>query len=109
MKKLLTGIITVSLLVLPVVALAQAAAPSTVPSYSGTQMLAILHNFINWLFTIFLIISVIFLIIAAFTFITAEGDPEKVTKAKKFVLYALIGVAVAVGAHGLVALVRLMV
>ena len=109
MKKLLTGIISVSLLALPVVALGQAAAPaSTVPPYTGNQMLTILGNFTDWLFTILLIVAVIFLIIAAFAFITASGDPDKVAKARNFVLYALIGVAVAVGARGLVALVILM-
>ena len=70
-------------------------------------MIDALESLVDWLFTILLIIAVIFLVIAAFSFVTASGDPDKVGKARRFVLYALIGVAVAVAARGLVALVHL--
>jgi phosphoglycerol transferase MdoB-like AlkP superfamily enzyme len=99
MKKVLTGITAVSLLALPVLALAQETAPEV-------DIFDALETLTNYLFTILLIVAVIFLIIAAFTFITASGDPDKVGKARNFVLYALIGVAVAVAARGLVALVQ---
>jgi len=99
MKKVLTGITAASLLTLPILALAQEEAPTV-------DIMVALETLTNWLFTLLLIIAVIFLIIAAFTFITASGDPDKVGKARNFVLYALIGVAVAVAARGLVALVQ---
>ena len=105
MKKLLTGITLVSLLALPVVA--TATAPEGVPLMTGQGTIDALENLIDWLFTILLIVAVIFLVIAAFSFITASGDPDKVGKARNYVLYALIGVAVAVAARGLVALVQL--
>ena len=60
----------------------------------------------DWLFYILLIIAAIFIIIAAYYFVTAAGDPEKVKNAKNFVLYALIGVLVALMARGLVSLVK---
>ena len=93
-----------TLLAAPVMVAAQ---PSeSVPDYEGTELIDVLETFIDWLFTILLIVAVIFLVIAAFTFISASGDPDKVGKARNFVLYALIGVAIAVAARGLVALVR---
>ena len=101
MKKLLTGIILASLLALPVVVAAQAEAAPEVDIFDALETLT------NYLFTILLIVAVIFLIIAAFTFITASGDPDKVGKARNFVLYALIGVAVGVAARGLVALIQI--
>ena len=101
MKKLLTGIILASLLALPVVVGAQAEAAPEVDIFDALETLT------NYLFTILLIVAVIFLIVAAFTFITASGDPDKVGKARNFVLYALIGVAVGVAARGLVSLVQL--
>ena len=101
MKKVITGIAAASLLTLPVLVLAQT---HTAPD---VNIVLALETLTNWLFTLLLIIAVIFLIIAAFTFITASGDPEKVGKARNFVLYALIGVAVGVAARGLVALVLL--
>jgi Na+/proline symporter len=55
-------------------------------------------------YTIFLIVVVICLVLAAFNFITAGGNEEKIKKAKEWVKYALIGVAVALLAGGVVAL-----
>jgi len=104
MKKIIPSIVLAMLLAAPVMVLAQ---PSeSVPDYQGTELIDVLKTFIDWLFTILLIVAVVFLIIAAFTFVTASGDPAKVDKARSFVLYALIGVAIAVAARGLVALVR---
>jgi phosphoglycerol transferase MdoB-like AlkP superfamily enzyme len=97
MKKFLAAAV---LLVLPAIALAQMNAAPDVDIFQAMETLT------NYLFTILLVVAVIFLIIAAFTFITASGDPAKVEKARNFVLYALIGVAVAVAAKGLVMLVQ---
>jgi hypothetical protein len=52
-----------------------------------------------------MVVAVIYIIMAAFNFVTAAGDPEKVTKARNFVLYALIGVLVAFAAKGLINLI----
>jgi len=103
MKKIFLGTILATLLIAPVTVSAQSAAAPTI------DVLGVLDNLINWLFTILLIVAVIFLIIAAFNFITASGDPEKIKTARNFVLYALIGVAVAVAARGLVLLVRIII
>ena len=99
MKKIITGVSVVSLL-LPVIALAATTAPSV-------DLMTALNSLTDWLFTILLIVAVIFLMIAAFTFITASGDPEKVGKARNFVLWALIGVAVGVAAKALVTFVQM--
>jgi ascorbate-specific PTS system EIIC-type component UlaA len=105
MKKYLLSPIIISLLTFPLLVLAQD--PAEIPRFSGLGFYSRLEVLRDWIFTIFLITAVIFLVIAAFTFVTASGDPEKVIKARKFVLYALIGVAVAVAARGLVALVQM--
>jgi len=101
MKKIITGI-SIASLMLPVLALAQTATPAP-----DVDLLAALDTLTNWLFTLLLIVAVIFLIIAAYNFVTAQGDSDKVTKARNFVLYALIGVAVAVAAKALVAFVQM--
>ncbi len=58
------------------------------------------------MFTILLVVAAIFIIIAAFYFVTAAGNPETISKARNFVLYALIGVMVAAMARGLVYMVQ---
>lgn len=66
-----------------------------------------LYSVRDWLFYILLTVAAIFIIVAAYHFVTAAGDPEKIKTARNFVLYALIGVMVAFLSRGLVALVQL--
>lgn len=65
-----------------------------------------INNITNWAFAFVLTIAVLFLIFAGFQFITAGGDPEKLTKARSSLFYGAIGVGVAVMARGLVSFVR---
>jgi len=110
MKKILLIAVLLSFLVLPtaniLAAPAGTGAKDTVPDMTAQQMLDALSNIVNWLFTVLLIVAAIFIVIAAYYFVTASGNPETVSKARNFVLYALIGVAVAVASRGLVALAR---
>jgi Type IV secretion system pilin len=105
MKKYLPALIVIGLLIFPVFVFAQTAAPYGPPNLTAQGLLQALDNLIGWLFTILIITCVIFLIIAGFYFVTAQGDVEKVAKARRFVLYSLIGLAIAIGAWGLVNLV----
>ena len=100
MKKFVSNVALSALLALPAVGLAQ---PSTLPAIDVMQAL---DDMTNWLFAILLIVAVIYVIIAAYHFITAQGDPDKVKLARNMVLYSLIGVAVAIASKGLVVLVR---
>jgi len=101
MKRIILSLILVGLLVLPAVSLAQA--PRSAPTVS---VIKVLDNIVDWLFSILLIIAVIWLIVAGYYFITAQGDPERIAKARNMVLYALIGVLIAFLARGLVLLVE---
>lgn len=62
----------------------------------------VLDRITNYLFAIFIIVATIFIIVAAFQFVIATGEPEKINKAKMSLLYALIGVLVAFSSKGLV-------
>jgi len=104
MKNILVSLALLSLLVLPVVGLAQEPAPTLVPE--NVEVLDVLENIVNWLFAILLIFAAIMIVIAAYMFVTAAGAPETVAKARHFVIYALVGVAVAAVARGLVVLVN---
>jgi len=101
MKKILLTAVLISLLVVPAVnVLAQEFSPADL------DVMEVLERIVDWLFTILLVVAAIFIVVAAYYFVTATGNPETVSKARNFVLYALIGVAVAVASRGLVALVR---
>jgi len=107
MKKTLLAVILLSLFALPMVILALETPPIGPTSEAG--ILAIVDTITNWIFTIFLAAAVIFIIMAAIQFLTSGGDPGKVGSARNSLLYALIGVAVAVMAKALIALVRIIV
>ena len=106
MKKIVSGLISTALLVMPVIALAQDAAHGIpAPDWGEVDVMEVLENLTNWMFVILLIVAAIFIIVAAFYFVTAQGDPDKTNKARNFVLYALIGVLIAFVAKGLIYLV----
>ena len=72
----------------------------------GAQGLVdIFSNLVDWFFYITLIIAVAAFIFAAFLFITASGDPKKQEQAKSVVLYAVIGVGIALLAEAFIAVV----
>jgi len=78
-------------------------APKTVPT--AVSVIGTLYAIVNWIFTILLISAVISILISGFFFITSAGDPEKFKKARMFLLYAVIGVLVAVTSYALVSFV----
>lgn len=105
MKKKLLTLAAISLLVLPVVILAQ---DTTIPdTITGAgDIITIIERVANWLFAILLALALLFILIAAFQFLTSGGDPGKVGTARQALTYALIGIAVAFLAKGLVLLVK---
>jgi hypothetical protein len=102
MKKTTTFLLIIGVLAFtPVLVLADDPIIST-----GSDVVNIINNFAKFLWAIFTGVTVIFFIIAGFTFLTAAGDPTKFEKAKKMVFYGVIGVAVALLAGGVQALIE---
>ena len=82
--------------------------PTNVPSTPG-QIIDLVKNIGDWIFTALLVVDAIFLVIAGYRFVFAGGNEENVKKARQMLLNALIGVAVALGAKGLVAIIESLV
>jgi len=102
MKKIILNLIAASfiftVLVVPVLTLGiTPQGPSENINIPG-----VFETIVNWAFYFLLVISAFFLIIAGFYFVTAQGDPEQIKKARNMVLYALIGLAVAVLSRAIV-------
>lgn len=120
MKKLLLIPVLISVLVLPAVGLAVACdqdgwcdpgeTPDTCPNDCELREVNVMDTFdkiINWLFAGLIAFAAIMIVVAAYYFVTASGNPETVAKARHFVMYALIGVVVALLARGFVVLVQM--
>ena len=99
MKKTIAAIIGS---LLPAVAAAQTTGS---PITSITDVQNTINNWVVYLFNIFWVIAVGMLIWAAIMFVTAGGDDDKITKAKKIILYAVIAAAVALLANGVQSIV----
>ena len=76
-------------------------APSEGPITSVSQVKTLLENILGWIYTFFFIFAAIFILIAAFQYLTAAGDEEKVKKAKNMLIYAVIAIAIALVAMGI--------
>ena len=71
------------------------------PQRAG-KVLDLLDLITDWVFAIAMTIALIFLIMAAFQFVTGGGDPQKVSEARQKLLYAFIGIGVAFVSAGFV-------
>ncbi len=76
-----------------------------VSTLSFRDVQRILTKLANWMFLILLTLAIIFIIIAAYKYLTAGGDESKVSSAHKTLIYALVAIAVGLLAQGLVYLV----
>lgn len=70
------------------------------PISSTTELEAIINTIINWVFFIFIAIAVVMIILAGLQFVTAGGDPTAVSQARTKLIWAAVGIGVALAANG---------
>jgi hypothetical protein len=113
MKRFLLTLTLISFLAVtaafPVAVLARHEIGHIEPVPATLDIFVVLNRVVNFLFTVLLIVAAVAIVIAAYYFVAAAGDPERVAKARQFVIYALVGVAVALAARGLVLLAERLV
>ena len=100
MKKLSSFIS--SLFFLPVVAFAQLEVPApeeTILADGAIGINDLIVSIGNWLFTILLVLAVLFILLAAYRYLTSGGG-EGVEKAHKMLIYAAVAIAVAFLSQG---------
>ena len=59
-----------------------------------------LKTIVQWTYTAFFIVAVLFILIAAFNFLTSQGDPQKIKSARSQILWACVAIAIALIAVG---------
>ena len=69
------------------------------------KIIDIITTLIGWLTALLIILAVVFIIWAAFIYLTAGGDTEKVGKANKMLIYAAVAIAIALLSQGIVFIV----
>lgn len=103
MKSKLLVFSSLVLLTLPAAILAQQPAPGTL---TIDELVARIDLIARWIFTILLVLAVVFVLWAAALFITAGGNPAKVEEARSRLIFAAIGIVVAVLAWSVPTIVR---
>ncbi|MBI2642610.1 MAG: hypothetical protein HYW97_02085 [Candidatus Wildermuthbacteria bacterium] len=79
--------------------------PENVPT-EGDDLIARIGTITNWVFAVFITISIIYIVLAAFQFVTGGGKPEEVSLARQKLIYAVIGIAIALLARALPIVLR---
>ncbi len=82
---------------LPALASAQSPVLPPAPAQNAPDLITrVICPVLGWVFVLLILLAVVFVIVSAFRYLTAAGDPEKVKKANYTLLYAAIAVAVAI-------------
>ncbi len=99
----------IAIVALPAITFAQVPPPggfagsgapqANISSMSG--VLTSLCSIFTWIFILLLILAGIFILIAAFKYLTASGDPEKVKAAGTMLIYTAVAVGVALLARAI--------
>jgi len=97
MKKIF--VLVSGLALLPAVALAENTLGT--PVKEPNQIIEFIQTISSWVFAILLAVSVLYILLAAWQYLTSKGG-EGVEKAHKMLAYAAIAIAVAVSAKGIV-------
>lgn len=109
MKKIALYILPITLGIFLVGFLAQAqiqSPPTTGVITNISGIWTVVNTIVKYVYWFFFAMAVLFIIFAAFTYLTAGGDPAKVKKANNQLIYAVVAVAVALIAYGIETLVR---
>lgn len=118
MKKIINSVFVTSLILFPVFVLAQAPTnnpppPTNTPpvtgvidirnpTTAGSTLMDVLNTLLrNVVMPIAAIAVVMYIIWAGFSFVTAQGKPAEIEKAKQRLLWALIGAGILLGATGI--------
>lgn len=98
-----------TMLLAPIFAAAQLGVPPIEPldpNQGEGNLVNIINGIINWAFGLLLLLAAIFIIWAAFLYLTSGGDEEKIKSAKNYIIYAVVAIVVAALARLIVFVVR---
>ena len=73
---------------------------------TGVELLSIAESIGDWIFVGLLVFAAILIVFAAFQFANGGGDPAQVAAARKNIIFAVIGIIIALLSKGVVTVVR---
>lgn len=106
-KKIMSYAGSLAIALVPYLAAAQFTSTGALPGAKVTTyqgVLDLLKTLSGWMLGILIALAVVFLIYAAFLYLTSGGEQETLTKAKNYLVYAVVAIGVGLLARGLVIL-----
>lgn len=76
------------------------------PPLEATTIPALIDEVINFIFLVGVAVAPVMILVGAFYFMTAAGNPERVSKAKRIIMWTLIGVVILYMADVLISVIR---
>ena len=76
------------------------------PIQTPQKIFDILKRIVQYVYTIFFVVAVIFIIIAAFNFLTGGDNPEKIKSAQNQILWASVAIAIALLSLGAAQIIK---
>jgi magnesium-transporting ATPase (P-type) len=108
MKKVYVAIALIFLISLAALPLGVLAQQDKIPEniQSPEQLVKLVTTLTDWIFTIFILLAVVFIVIGAMQFVTAGGKPESVSEARQKIIWAAVGIIVALVARAIPAVLE---
>lgn len=116
-KYLLASLVSISICLASFLLASAAITPGQVPGASDLninpspvkdvpQMVQILAQVVHWIYIVFFIVTVLFILFAAYSYLTSRGDPETIKTAHKRIFWAAIAIVIALMAVGAEVIVK---
>ena len=82
------------------------ASDSLKDSLTNTKLIGLVVSFTNWILAALAVVAVVMVIYAGYLFITGGTNDKDIEKAKKILIYSVIGLVVAAVSYSVVSFVR---
>jgi len=76
------------------------------PPISATSIPALVDRITNWTFYIGIILAPLMILVGAFYFMTAAGDPNRVETGKKIIFWTIVGLAIILLSRMIIGIIR---
>ena len=105
MKKILSSLLLLTVLAMPVLALAADPSVGDRPP-EISDLSALITAILNVMWVVFVVIAVVMFVVSGILFVTSQGSPEKVQQARQSFIWGIAGVVVAIIAFSIIAIVE---
>ena len=100
--KFLKGLLIGYILLVPVI-VSGITIESPIPA---TSIPALVDRITNWTFYIGIILATLMILVGAFYFMTAAGDPNRVETGKKIIFWTIVGLAIILLSRAIIGIIK---